>query len=164
MLLTMDKICLVCGGSIPKKINESRSYYKEKKKYCSRACKDASQRGKPAWNSGKKTGPGPWLGKKRDEETKRKISETRMGRFTNKDHPRWKGDNAGYIPKHSWFNRHYPKVGCCQNCGIERKTAWANLDHLYDRDRPEMWLELCYSCHRLYDRGKLVLSKKFPAT
>lgn len=35
--------------------------------------------GRIPWNKGKKTGMAPWRGKKRSEETKQKISETKKG-------------------------------------------------------------------------------------
>lgn len=66
------------------------------------------------WNKGKKTGFAPWLGKKRSEEDKKKMSEAKLGKpsnnpfkfkkgnvpwnkgkkrpdMTGKNHPNWKG-------------------------------------------------------------------------
>ena len=103
----------MCGNEF-----KSRMYYGNRinrGKYCSKKCYSISLLGKPShmkgkhhtekakeknriahlgkipWNKGIKTGIKPWLGKKRDEKTRKKISINRKGKYSNEKHPNWKG-------------------------------------------------------------------------
>lgn len=60
--------CLVCQKEFSKS---------HKSKFCGSECFGKSRKGKSPWNLGKKTGIGPWRGKQRDEDTLRKIRETK---------------------------------------------------------------------------------------
>jgi hypothetical protein len=80
----------------------------------------------------------------------------------------WKGDNAGYGAKHIWIVAHFGKASKCENpnCFYPRKDMrgyimekpkrfeWANISGKYKRRRND-WKELCPSCHRKYDEGKV---------
>ncbi|SRR6266704_1832896 len=67
-------------------------------------------------------------------------------------HPKWKGDDVGYMALHTWMRSNYPKIGRCERCGSKKKrTYYASKSHArYTRDR-EDWLELCAKCHAKYD-------------
>lgn len=52
----------------------------------SRMKMSASLKGRVTWNKGKKTGIAPWLGKKRSEEDKKKMSLARMGKKLSPEH------------------------------------------------------------------------------
>jgi len=86
--------------------------------------------------------------------------------ISGEDHPQWKGEKAGYVPKHSWLYRHYGKAHKCDNpnCKYPRKNSkgtiltspknfqWSNISGKYLRER-EDWRQLCVSCHKLSDLG-----------
>lgn len=75
----------------------------------------------------------------------------------------WTGDDVGYFGLHAWVRRHLIKTGICSHCGVApvRKqrspTHWANISGEYRRDLTD-YAELCVSCHRLFDHGKLELT------
>lgn len=63
----------------------------------------------------------------------------------------WKGNNVGYYALHKWVNNNFGKPTKCEHCGTtEKRLTWANVSQKYLRDRSD-WLELCYSCHKIYD-------------
>lgn len=72
------------------------------------------------------------------------------------NNPRWLGNDVGYSALHSWINRQLTKSGICKKCFRKRRTQWANKSHEYKRELSD-WEELCSSCHRLYDLGKINL-------
>lgn len=76
-------------------------------------------------------------------------------------HCGWKGDRVTYWGLHKWVMRNFGQPDTCENCktsGLKaRQIHWANLSHLYKRNRDD-WARLCQSCHRLYDNGKLILN------
>jgi hypothetical protein len=99
----------------------------------------------------------------RTEETLRKIGEAsrrkvmssearaKISRATSDDrNPAWLGDAAGYSAVHNWIRKRKIKTGCCQNCGAERHTQWANVSREYRREL-EDFVELCVPCHKRYD-------------
>lgn len=68
-------------------------------------------------------------------------------------HPRWKGDDAGYYAVHDWMTKHFGQPTECEQCGLNdplRKYHWANLSGEYRRDRND-FKRMCVSCHRKYD-------------
>jgi hypothetical protein len=66
--------------------------------------------------------------------------------------PKWKGDEASYGALHSYLNRKFPKTGTCDQCKEPKKTTYALIHgRTYSRDRKD-YLELCYLCHRTYDK------------
>lgn len=90
------------------------------------------------WNLGKKTGIIPKTAFK---------SEDLLG----KKHPKWKGNNVGYIALHDWVKRKLGRPCECVYCGErEKQLDWANIDHKYKRQL-EDYISLCRSCHRKYD-------------
>lgn len=88
-----------------------------------------------------------WLGKKREDVADAKNS-------------RWKGESVGYNGLHKWIERKLGKPKYCAYCQITtaKKFEWANISRTYKRDLSD-WIRLCTSCHRLYDYGKIELSK-----
>ena len=72
----------------------------------------------------------------------------------------WKGENAGYVAKHQWVERHKKKRGFCIICNEYKETVWANIDHKYRRDFVD-YMELCRECHELYDKCKRVYGNSF---
>ncbi len=111
----------------------------------------------------KKGAPNWWKGKKRgplSEERKKQISESLKGgtrenikTWHNEGHPRWKGEDAGYVSKHMWVRKHKGKPLVCEHCGVtreEKRLSWANKDHKYRRVLSD-YIPLCYPCHKKYD-------------
>lgn len=106
-------------------------------------------------------GYGKWMvGKKLSNETKKKLSEIRMGhKPTN-----WT-DNPTYSTIHKWLVRVFGVPNICEHCFSEKKCEYALLhDRQYERVR-ENFITLCVSCHRKYDwrkrdKYKLVVYKQ----
>lgn len=74
----------------------------------------------------------------------------------NENNPSWKGDKASYSALHKWLRNHKQKTGQCDSCGTtqSKRTEYANISKQYKRDITD-YHELCTSCHRLFDYGKL---------
>jgi len=73
----------------------------------------------------------------------------------------WKGDKVGYGALHSWVYKQLGKAKKCSECGSVKNVQWANKTWEYKRDVKD-WLELCYRCHRKYDKKNWgVATKKF---
>ena len=74
---------------------------------------------------------------------------------SKENHYLWKGEDAGYIRKHSFVERHLGKPYKCEHCGAEnlnpRQYHWANMDHKYSR-KLEDYIRLCCKCHYAYDK------------
>ena len=117
-----------------------------------------------AWNKGKElpeshkaSARKAMLGKKHSEETKRKMSEARMG---NKN-PLWK-DKPSYEAMHQWVKR---KLGLasehkCKHCD-NMATDWSNIDHKYRRILAD-YSPLCKKCHCKYDKQMRRILSKVP--
>lgn len=106
------------------------------------------------------------LGKTHSPETRAKISAKKRGHKPSpqarlnqlaatprgEKQPNWKGDEAGYAPKHAWLIRNHPKTGVCEECGKEGVTQYAFKRHpeKHTRNR-EDYRELCPKCHRTFD-------------
>ena len=85
----------------------------------------------------------------------------------------WKGNFAGYIPKHTWFRKTFGKATKCENkdCKYPRvakdhallvkpkRFEWANISKKYLRIRSD-YIQLCPSCHRKWDMGIIKLKLK----
>lgn len=86
------------------------------------------------------------------------IPQLKDGKITE-----WQGGGRSYRLLHRWINRHYPKTGTCSNCHLTgltgRKIHWANISHTYIDDISD-WIELCATCHKRYDLGKIILPIK----
>jgi len=79
-----------------------------------------------------------WLGKKREN-------------LSNEKNYGWKGEQASYVPIHTWVRRHKGIPKKCSKCGKEGKRIhWSNKDHKYKR-RLEDYQALCAKCHKEYD-------------
>ena len=64
----------------------------------------------------------------------------------------WKGEAAGYMPKHAWIARQKVYPPACEGCGRDdRKLEWSNKDHRYSRNLDD-YRALCRWCHRAYDK------------
>lgn len=105
------------------------------------------------WNKGLKTGIKPWLGKKRSEETRKKLSEAFIGKRIGEKSPVWKGNKVGYHALHGWVKRWKGEPNLCEKCGTttSRMYHWANIDHQYRRVLDD-YIRLCVPCHKVYDR------------
>src|SRR4051812_41446328 len=66
----------------------------------------------------------------------------------------WKGENAGYVAKHSWNVKILGQPTQCNYCdqdGLKgKKIHWANKSGNYKRQASD-WIRLCASCHKIYD-------------
>lgn len=101
---------------------------------------------------------------KHDEETKKKISETKKKNPTRywlgkkrSDmlgglHHNWKGDEVAYRALHSWVQRELGKASHCVDCGRCDKIRyhWANISGEYMRDTKD-YKSLCPKCHKAFD-------------
>jgi hypothetical protein len=100
---------------------------------------------KPAWNKG--------LTKDTDARMAQGALAMRGHKpgKSNENHKGWKGDDVGYGALHVWIHRHWGKADHCENCHVvgAKKYEWSNKG-IYDRN-PENWVQLCTSCHRLFD-------------
>lgn len=86
-------------------------------------------------------------------EIRKKHSITLKEKFKDETkHPRYKGENAGYVSKHRRAVKHFGKPCFCEGCGTEedRRYEWANISGEY-KDNREDWLRLCVPCHRKFD-------------
>lgn len=96
------------------------------------------------------------------EESKKQISESRIGKATNEGNPKWRGDRVGYFALHAWISRKLGKPSMCEHCGDTEKTRyeWANISKEYKRDFSD-WIRLCKSCHFKFDKvGEKVWLKR----
>ena len=104
-----------------------------------------------------------WLGKKRDEETKNKISISKKGTYTGKINHNWIGDNVGYISLHSWVRRNLGTPKKCSKCGTTKPKMyhWANVSGQYKRSNGlKDWIRLCVRCHSLLDYSSHACGEK----
>lgn len=109
-----------------------------------------------------KKGDAPW-----NKGTKGVVKANKTS-FKSKDmigdkNNRWKDDDVGYYGLHTWVQRKKGKAKICEKCGSKENVQWANKSHEYKRDIDD-WLELCFKCHRKYDRenGWGKATKKYP--
>jgi hypothetical protein len=73
----------------------------------------------------------------------------------NEKHWAWKGDDAGYGPKHQWVYRRKGKAEFCIVSSKHNFTRyyWHNLSGEYKRDL-EDWISVCPSCHQYIHNGR----------
>lgn len=84
-------------------------------------------------------------------------------------HNRWTGDSIGYGGLHQWIRKTLGVANKCENreeqvlkFKCRNKTnffEWANKSKKYSNRNREDWLQLCRSCHRLYDANKKSLAR-----
>ena len=104
------------------------------------------------------------LGKPLSEDVKRKLSESNIGKHSekrpsnaNENNYLWKGVNVSYRALHRWVESHRGKPEKCEDCGADnlkgREIHWANKSGKYKRDLND-WMRLCRNCHFKYDKLK----------
>lgn len=111
------------------------------------------------------TGKRNALGSIRTEEHKAKMRFI----FQQDKSVLWKGDQVSYSGLHHWLTKYFGKPSLCENpkCTYPRKLhkrtllkpkryEWANISGKYKRERSD-YIQLCPSCHRLFDNKKLIL-------
>lgn len=94
-------------------------------------------------------------------EAKKKVSNSLYGK-RGKFARRWKGDLAGYVAIHVWLKKNYGKAKKCENLGCSQKykrIEWASISGGNLRNIDD-YLQLCTSCHRKYDYGLKIKTKK----
>jgi hypothetical protein len=131
------------------------------------------KKGHIPWSKGKIGVLKAWnKGIPRDEETKRKISETkRIRRNTYKlqieeNNPMWKGDMVGYGGVHRWIRNKRGRADKCEKCGAisgltkhgRNNIQYANLSGEYKRNITD-WIALCISCHSKLDNKVMNFNK-----
>jgi hypothetical protein len=134
------------------------------------------------WNKGKKMPAEfsginhPMYGKHPSEETRKKMSEGKKGKYIGDKSPsfgrhhtvearkkigentrkrigsennKWKGDDVGYGGLHKWVYRQLGKPIYCSNNATHKAPLyfWANLSGEYKRDIDD-WHSLCPSCNK----------------
>lgn len=173
----MFKNCLKCNKEFKKTPSNSKEYFLNKKKYCSKSCSSLAKIGRSV-NKGrvyseeqrrqmserskgqrhspdtefKKGNPGHWLGKKR-------------GNMMDEQHPNYKGEKVSYSGLHKWVTDRLGKPRHCAYCQDDTKKGdrmyqWANISHSYKRELSD-WIRLCAKCHKAYDMGKISLNNQF---
>jgi HrpA-like RNA helicase len=116
-----------------------------------------------------------WQKKGHRELVSKKISKTLMGHYVSKEtkqkikdntpvrygenHPSWAGDKIGYAGLHQWVQKTLGKAKICSECNSSKKVQWSNINWKYRRNIND-WQELCYQCHREYDKGHWGAVKK----
>lgn len=95
-----------------------------------------------------------WLGKKRPEETKEKIS-IKLSQYKDENALHWKGDKVKYRGLHSYISKKFGTPQFCELCETteKRKYHWAMKEKKYSRERKD-WMRLCVPCHKKYDLKK----------
>lgn len=85
------------------------------------------------------------------------------GKRKGKASPSWRGDSVSYGGIHVWVRKHFTKSGVCVHCknknNLSGKTEWANVKDYNRLDRKD-WLELCRSCHKIFDFNKTGRKRK----
>jgi hypothetical protein len=125
-----------------------------------------SHKGKTPWNKNKKgihLSPATEFKKgqastRKDEqlseETKKKISQSRLGKYKGESNPNWRGGIA-FLPYCSKFNKELKErirdrdKRTCQLCGEKENGKRLRVHHIhYDKPNcePDL-LSLCHSCH-----------------
>lgn len=76
----------------------------------------------------------------------------KKGKFTDENHPNWKGDAAGYFALHDWIYRNKGKASYCSfdSMHVSHHFEWANISGAYLRNVDD-YASLCIKCHRQYD-------------
>jgi hypothetical protein len=157
----MEKVCAQCGKSF--------NAVKSIRKYCSLKCLWAGQIKEvqtrrclncgekfilPRNQSKKNNDARLYCGKScayHGSERNKNIAK-QMGTLTGKKNNNWKGEYAGYSPKHKWVEREKGKASnlICECCKKKTASDWSNIDHKYKR-KLEDYRALCRSCHRIWD-------------
>lgn len=107
-------------------------------------------KGNIPWNQGTKGLVKPNKGSFKKGEHRSFATEFKKGGM-----PRWKGEKAGYVSKHTWIYKHLGQPRFCEECGNKklrhRQYHWANISGQYLRDLDD-WRRLCAKCHKKFDK------------
>lgn len=125
-----------------------------KGKFCSLICKRANMTRRSGLKYNLKVVNSSWF----------KLGDEPMHKFPKGVRPHnFKTEGFGYDTLHDWVRRHKGKAEKCEWCGSTTNVQWANKSWEYKRDLDD-WLELCYRCHRKYDREGAwgAATEKFP--
>lgn len=98
----------------------------------------------------------------RSPEARAKMSAAKLGKtpsnFGEAQKKAWaasRKDVLTYSGIHAWVKRNWGPATGCEVCGKQNLTGrsvhWANLDHLYSRERGD-WKMMCRPCHSAHDR------------
>ena len=116
----------------------------------------------------------PWLGKERDLETKKKISEKLKGnkvafkngqfiRAVGNRNNKWLGEKVGYYGIHNWLSKYFGQPKLCEQCGendINKRYEWAlRKNAKYERKRKN-FIRLCKKCHNYLDGVSIELQNR----
>lgn len=87
-------------------------------------------------------------GSKHTKESKRKVTQSLIGKFAEKSR-RWKGLNASYTAKHKWILKHFGKANHCSLNPLHKakRFEWANISGKYLREISD-YIPVCPSCHQ----------------
>lgn len=86
-------------------------------------------------------------GKKQSEETKRKLSESRLNNYN----PNWRNEDVQYRALHVWVRHRLSISKLCELCNLIPPRDLANITGVYSRDLSN-WKYLCRSCHLIFHR------------
>lgn len=91
-----------------------------------------------------------WVGRKRPEATRRKISNNLSGKYRGEKNPSWKGGKWRWIKREAKIRDN----NTCQVCGLKDEEIM-EVDHIKPRSRHpslifvlENLVTLCPNCHR----------------
>jgi len=153
--------CIICGKSF-----ES---YNRNPKYCSKKCKNESQRVKVDFNKARKlyeqglsqsevasllgtTQKVIWRFFTQHNYVARKAAKRNQNGPLNDS---WKGEGASYQAFHAWL---YHTRGCAANyscvCCAKQAKDWCNLTGRY-HDMSD-YTPMCRKCHRQYDKERRI--------
>lgn len=126
----MYKNCKQCGTEFAKKQTTSTKNWNERVKYCSRKCKDDSQKGKPTWNAGTKG-----------------VMKPNQTSFKN-GHDKGKRFKKGNVPHNAGTATVYK--GNCKQCDEEFKASSRKLGH----EKAENKKFCSKECQYIFNRGE----------
>lgn len=119
----IEKNCLYCNKTI---FTIAAEIKRGHGKFCSRKCRELSQKGKIM-------------------VINYKAEKSSM----------WKGDKVSYKGLHKWVGENLGKPDICKHCGKSDLTGrwihWANISGLYLRKATD-WIRLCAKCHKKFDK------------
>ena len=86
------------------------------------------------------------------------ITRDNKGRLRGKNHPNYKGDEAGLKAIHNYVSARKPKPALCECCNKEQQRDLSSNGHTYTRN-PVDYEWLCRKCHIIKDGTKYWLGK-----
>ena len=70
------------------------------------------------------------------------------------DHYEWKKSGLGYHGVHAWLRRHFGNASICEGMDCRQNSSeynWALIKGKRHERKRENYMQLCRSCHALYD-------------